>query len=456
MINLVVFDLDGVIIDLKDCHYQSLNLALENFDKKYCISQEDHIKFYDGLPTREKLKMLTTHKGLTTKVYEDILKKKQDYTLKFIYENVKPQKNIIDTFLYLKSNELSVCVASNSVANTIYAVLTKLEILHLVDQVFSNQSVKFPKPNPEVYFRAISHFGKTPKETLIIEDSPYGLEAAHQSGANVFRVNNSKDVTVDNLKSQIRKYSLKSTTYKWKDDKMNVLIPMAGAGSRFESAGYKLPKPLIEVKGRSMIEKVIENINLSANYTFVIQEKHDTIYNISNTLSKLVTNCNIVKTDGLTEGAACTALLAEKYINKDEALLIANSDQFIEWNSVNFYYQVLTQQDIDGCILTFKSTHPKWSFVKVDSNGYVTEVAEKKPISDIATVGIYYWRFGSDFIKYAKQMIEKNDRVNNEFYIAPVFNHAIKDGKKIITYEVEKMWGLGTPEDLRVFVESQL
>ena len=108
---------------------------------------------------------------------------------------------------------------------------------------------------------------------------------------------------------------------------------------------------------------------------------------------------------------------------------------------------------LDGCILTFNSTHPKWSFAKLDTDGYVIEVAEKQPISNIATVGIYFWKKGSDFVKYADKMIHQNIRVNKEFYICPVYNEAIKDGKKFNTYNVKNMWGLGTPEDLNVFLE---
>ena len=111
--------------------------------------------------------------------------------------------------------------------------------------------------------------------------------------------------------------------------------------------------------------------------------------------------------------------------------------------------------DIDGGILTFKSIHPKWSYAKIDDTGFVQEVAEKKPISDQATVGVYYWRRGSDYVKYAEKMIESNDRVNGEFYVCPVFNYAIADGKKIKTIGVEKMWGIGTPEDLEVYLRDQ-
>ena len=144
---------------------------------------------------------------------------------------------------------------------------------------------------------------------------------------------------------------------------------------------------------------------------------------------------------------------AKEIINNDNPLIIANSDQFVDWNSSEFMYK-MQERNVDAGILTFKSTHPKWSFAKVDDSGYVTEVAEKNPISDIATVGIYYWKKGSDYVKYAEQMIEKNIRHNNEFYVCPVFNQAVEDGKKIITYDIDNMWGLGTPEDLEYFLKK--
>ncbi len=157
--------------------------------------------------------------------------------------------------------------------------------------------------------------------------------------------------------------------------------------------------------------------------------------------------------DGLTEGAACTTLLAKDLINNDNPLLMANSDQVIEWNSNECLY-AFDADAIDGGILTFKATHPKWSYAKVGDDGFVCEVAEKNPISDNATVGIYYWKRGSDYVKYAEQMINKNIRVNNEFYVCPVFNEAISDWKKIRIKEVSQMWGIGTPEDLSHYLEN--
>jgi dTDP-glucose pyrophosphorylase len=157
--------------------------------------------------------------------------------------------------------------------------------------------------------------------------------------------------------------------------------------------------------------------------------------------------------DGLTEGAACTTLLAKEFINNDCPLVIANSDQYVEWNSNECLY-AFSAGGVDAGIVTFHSNHPKWSYAKLGEDGFVTEVAEKKPISDHATVGIYYWKKGADYVRYAEQMINKNLRVNNEFYVAPVFNEAIQDSKRIRIKDAARMWGIGTPEDLNYFLQS--
>ena len=237
---------------------------------------------------------------------------------------------------------------------------------------------------------------------------------------------------------------------------MKVLIPMAGEGSRFAKEGYTFPKPLIDVRGKPMIQIVVENLDFDCEYVFLVRKKHVEQYGgFIDTLDRITNGkFQYVEIEGLTEGAACTALLAEKYIDNDEDLLIANSDQFIEYEPANFH-MLKNLTNVDSAVFTFNAVHPKWSFVKTNSRGFITEVAEKKPISNIATCGIYWYRKGSDFVKYTKQMIEKEIRVNNEFYIAPVYNELINDGKTLIPFYVHQMWGLGTPEDLKYFLENK-
>jgi dTDP-glucose pyrophosphorylase len=296
--------------------------------------------------------------------------------------------------------------------------------------------------------------GALPKDTIIVEDSHIGRQGALDSGAHLYPVADAYELNGNKFMDMIETFELKNRdrNIPWRNEKMNVLIPMAGAGSRFAQAGYTFPKPLIEVNGKPMIQVVVNNLNVDAHFIFLVQKEHYEKYNLQSVLSLIAPGCDIVQVDGLTEGAACTTLLAKDLIDSDEPLLMANSDQFVEWNSNEVLY-AFTADSIDGGIVSFKATHPKWSYAKVGEDGFVSEVAEKNPISDNATVGIYYWKKGSDYVKYAEQMIEKNIRTNNEFYVCPVFNEAIQDGKKIRIKDIDKMWGIGTPEDLNYFLE---
>jgi HAD superfamily hydrolase (TIGR01509 family) len=448
MIQLIIFDLDGVLVEAKNIHFDALNEALGS---KYSIEWNEHLSKYDGLKTNQKLEMLTKEKGLPTELYKQVWDEKQRLTLKKL-SNLKPSTQLQVCISSLVNQGYKIACCSNSIRKTVLTVLSKLGIIEYFDLILSNEDVKNSKPHPEIYWKAISMTGCLPEETLIIEDSPFGLLAASRSKSHIMRVGSPKDITYNNIYKHLNNQV--NMTPKWKNEKLNVLIPMAGAGSRFEQAGYTFPKPLIEVNGKPMIQVVIENLNLDANYIYVVQKAHREKYNLDTLLNLLTPGCKIVETDGLTEGAACTALLAKDYIDNDNPLFFANSDQFVEWDSNEFMYK-MQETDADGGIVSFTATHPKWSFAKVDENGLVTEVAEKNPISDIATVGYYFWKHGSDFVKYAEQMIDKNIRVNNEFYVCPVFNQAIEDCKEIRTFNTTGMWGLGTPEDLNYYLENK-
>lgn len=445
MLKLILFDLDGVLIDTKWIHFDCLNKALG----EYSITEEEHINIYDGRKTTQKLEMLTERKGLPVDRYQEIYDVKQALTMDEIVK-IQPRPHIVDLFRKLTEDGYQVGVCSNSIRRTVLTALAKSQLMEYLSIIISNDDVKNPKPHPEMYWKAMSMQGCLPEETVIVEDSPQGLAAAHMSHANVIRVSSPEEVTIDNIYS---KMSGEQFVTKWKDEKMNVLIPMAGAGSRFAQAGYTFPKPLIPVNGKPMIQVVVENLGVEANFIYVVQKEHREKFNLD-TMLELITagQCTVIEVDGITEGAACTALLAKDFINNDDPLFFANSDQFVEWRPIDFLYKMQEQQ-ADGGIVTFKDTHPKWSFAKVDEEtNMVTEVAEKNPISDNATAGYYYWKRGSDFVKYAERMIEKDIRVNNEFYVAPVYNQAIEDGRAIRIFEADKMWGLGTPEDLDYYL----
>jgi NDP-sugar pyrophosphorylase family protein len=224
---------------------------------------------------------------------------------------------------------------------------------------------------------------------------------------------------------------------------------MAGLGSRFADKGYTKPKPLIDVDGEPMIKRVVDSLGIDGQYIFIVQKEHSVRYHLHDVLDEIVPGCKIVEIDGLTDGAARTTLAAKDLIDNDTPLLIANSDQVIIWDSIVFSSLL---HSVDAIAL-FKATESKWSYAVIDG-GRVTRVAEKQVISDNASVGIYGFQHGSDYVKYAEQMIDKDIRTNNEFYICPVYNEAIADGRTVIPYFVDEMHGIGTPEDLEAYLEK--
>ena len=453
MNNLVIFDLDGVLLDSREVHYEALNNALAFFGDQYIISREEHLSVYDGLPTTKKLNTLSEFKGLPTNLHNAVWKKKQEETLS-IFDNLYQDEELISYFKRIKDNSIKIAIASNSVRDTVKLVLLKLGLIKYVDYFMSNDDVKRTKPFPEMYWRCMIACNALPKNCVIVEDSHIGRQGALDSGANLIAVENRNDLNLKKIDKIINILSKKEEkNIPWRSEKMNVLIPMAGAGSRFEAAGYTFPKPLIEINGKPMIQVVVENLNIEANYIFIVQKEHYEKYNLQYLLNLIAPNCKIVQVESITEGAACTTLLAKELIDNDSPLVMANSDQFVEWNSNEALY-AFNADGIDGGILTFEASHPKWSYAKLNEDGFVSQVAEKKPISNLATVGIYFWKKGSDYVKYAEQMIDKDIRTNGEFYVCPVFNQAIEDGKKIRVKNIEKMWGIGTPEDLNYFLEN--
>lgn len=452
---LVIFDLDGVLINSRENHYLALNKALEDIDPKYVITKEEHLSTYDGLPTKSKLEMLHERKGLPREYFDRVWKNKQEHTVELILNNTKKDMKLVGMCKFIKGSGWKLACCSNAIYETTAASLDALGIHDLFDVVWSADLCRRPKPYPEMYWKAMMDCHAVPSTTIIVEDSHIGRQGAEETGAYLLPVQNPLDLTREKVYDKMAEVEkIEKKKVPWRDKELTVLIPMAGAGSRFADAGYTFPKPLIDVEGKTMIQTVVENLNMEANFVFIVQREHYEKYNLQHFLEAIAPGCKIVQVEGVTEGAACTTLLAKNYINNHSPLVIANSDQYVEWNSNECMY-AFTTDSIDGGILTFKAKHPKWSYAKTDETGFVSEVAEKKVISDDATVGIYYWRRGKDYVKYAEQMIKNDTRVNGEFYVCPVFNEAIADGKKIRVKNIETMWGLGTPEDLETFLRRK-
>ena len=453
MIDTIIFDLDGVLINSKDIHFEALNSSLSKNSINYQINYEDHLKTFDGLPTKTKLEILNKKKIFSKILNKKIKSHKNIITRKLLNERLVYNKKTYHLFEKL-SKKFKIGIATNAIEETLKISLKKLKISKFVNFSLSTEKIKNPKPHPEIYLRCIINLNSKPKSTLVLEDSHNGRISAKEAGARLMPIKNLSDVTYENIIRYIKdkKSELSEKIDTWEDNELNIVIPMAGEGSRFVSAGYTFPKPMIEIHQKPMIQLIVESLGLKGNFIFIIREDHIKKYNIKSLLQIISPNCKIIVIDKLTEGAACTVLLAKKYINNRNPLVIANSDQFIEWSPSKVMYN-FSSKKIDGGILTFDSIHPKWSYVKLGKDQVVTEVAEKKVISNHATVGVYYWRNGNNFVKYAERMIKKNIRVNNEFYVCPVFNQAILDKKIIKTQDVDGMWGLGTPEDLDYYLK---
>jgi NDP-sugar pyrophosphorylase family protein len=240
---------------------------------------------------------------------------------------------------------------------------------------------------------------------------------------------------------------------------LNIVLPIAGRGSRFAVAGYTQPKPLIPVHGAPMIAAVVRNVRPQRphRFIFVALAEHLEHAGMRQALEAAAPGCVIVPVEHVTQGAACTVLLARDYIDNNDALMLANSDQWVDLD-IDDYLAAMDRQYADGLIMTMKADDPKWSFVGLDRANLVTRVVEKEVISDEATVGIYNFRRGCDFVRAADQMIAKDLRVNGEFYVAPVYNQLIEEGARVAIYNVGSegagMYGLGIPRDLDLFLAN--
>jgi len=445
---IVIFDLDGVLVDARDIHYECLNQALSEIaGPELVISREDHVRRFDGLSTTKKLDILQIERGLNPDLRLDVWKRKQELT----HERFGQLPRDAELYQILKGItklDVDIYCASNSLKSTVKIALEAIGVIDLFTYWFGNDDVEHNKPSADIYFKCMSYANSPVQQTLIVEDSPVGRQAAVNSGAHTFFVNSRKDLNLDKLLNKIGEI-VQPPIRKYKNKKLNVLVPMAGLGSRFTQAGYSFPKPLIEVDGKPMIQAVVDSLNIDANYIYVVQTRHYEQYSLKYLLNLVTPNCKIVQVDGITCGAACHSLLATSFIDNDSPLLIANSDQIISWNPDLFFHAV---NGADGSILTFENSHPKWSYAELGNDGYVKRVAEKVPISNNATVGVYYYKKGSDYVKYANKMIDANKRVNNEFYICPVYNELIEAGGKVKIFPVNEMHGLGTPEDLERYL----
>lgn len=459
MIRAIIFDLDGVLVDAVEWHFLALNKALSLFG--YSITQKENQEIYNGLPTTTKLEMLSQTHALPKQLHSFINEMKQKYTENILQSHCSPEMRVSGMLRQLKTMGYSIGVASNSTRGTVNKVLERMSIREYFDVVLSRDDVNDPKPSDEIFNRCFTLLRVKPEECLIIEDSKPGIAAAEKTGAEILKVSGPGEVTLERvLRETTQVAGTKRTSvsnHPARPSEIEIVIPMAGLGQRFSIAGFTKPKPLIDVIDKPMIQWVVENIkpkNYRAHFTFICNEEHLKNLQVENLLNSIAPGCTIISARGVTEGAACTVLLATEQLNHARPLLLANSDQWVNV-SIDAFLDDAFKKQADGSIMTFTSNEKKWSYAKLNTENRVVEVAEKRAISNHATVGIYFFKHANDFVKAAEDMIRKDIRTNGEFYVCPVYNELVALQKDIKIYEipVTSMHGLGTPEDLSAFLE---
>ena len=234
---------------------------------------------------------------------------------------------------------------------------------------------------------------------------------------------------------------------------MNILVLMAGSSEKFYQAGYLYPKPFIEIDGIPLLERLLSNLSVfdedENQLIFAIQDQENQRFHTESVIKLLRPDSKIIKVPENTSGAVCTALMAIELINNQTPLLVYNGDIIVTTNIANAV-KTFREEGIDGGVIVFKGLHPRWSYVRCNSKNEVIEATEKRPISMLATAGIYYYAKGHEFVAAAMEMIIKDAHVDNQFYICPTYNEMILKQKRIVTHEIQKesYFSLSTPQGL--------
>jgi HAD superfamily hydrolase (TIGR01509 family) len=450
----LIFDLDGVLVDFANLHERAFISAWNECCPDHLIDHSFHLLYLEARSTRAKIDICWKIFSMedSTDIQNAIFEKKQALTDRLLdSEPVYTATTRALCWAAARGHKMALC--SNSIRSTVMKSLRRLACTDLFNVILSNEDVDKPKPSPEIYLKAMAQLGVCADDCIIFEDSAVGRQAAaaalNGTRGKLVPIVNAQDMTYQLLQTVIE------DTYPPIPEQINLVIPMAGLGSRFQKEGYKIPKPFLPVFGKPMYRWVIDNMLPRAPEWRERVQVHVLVREEQASLFESDKGIQIHTVPKLTEGAACTVLTIRELINTNAPLIIANSDQFLEWDADNFYLSLL-HPGFDGVISTFVQpdlNDIRWSYARLDADRCVVEVAEKKVISDLATTGIYGWSCGSDFIAAADTMIAADIRVNNEFYVCPVYN-SMPQSSRIRIHNCKKMWGLGVPTDYEHFLQS--
>lgn len=445
-----IFDLDGVLVDYKDLHRDAFIEAWNTICPVHSIDERYHSEYLEARSTKQKLALLQEIRNPAAPVQE-ISALKQEITQRRL-ATAPVFKATRDALRWAHERGIPISCCSNSIRETVRISLQKLAPLDWFSCILSNEDIETPKPHPQIYQEAVRRLGISSENVLIFEDSDVGKAAARAAGYPLIEVVDPLDITPSYLNMLLTHRMLRPAPL------YNLVIPMAGLGSRFQTAGYTTPKPFLPVAGMPMFEWVLQNVipTRLRDYVAIHLILREETVGLFREAASQFRNLHLHTVPALTEGAACTVLTVKDIINTDAPLVIANSDQFLEWDVDNFY-RCLTHPDWHGVISTFyqpDSSDLRWSYANVNPEGEVTRVEEKQYIGPLATTGIYGWSHGADFVSDANKMIAQNIRVKGEFYVCPVYNTGIERGLRIRTLNCSRMWGLGVPDDYEFFLAN--
>lgn len=456
----LIFDLDGVLIESKDLHYQTFNQAIaEVAGEKYLLEYEEHLALYDGLSTRQKLAKMSLLKQLPIETHDKIFSRKQELS-SGAFASLPINQNVAITLQKLKAAGFCLGVASNCIRSSIFLLLKRIGILNEIDLILSNEDVSKAKPDGEIYAKAASCFGCLPSEVIAIEDSKKGFEAVRRAGLELIQVSSPKDITLSFLLPKIFAIEAK---YK----KLKYIFPLAKRTTSFwisgnEALPTEIPLQLADIQGKPLLSHAIENLQSehpNKEYSFMVQKNIRMKYSLDSTLiastKYAATEIISVTTDQL--GAAATVNLTK--LGDNDSVLISDGSHIIEWPTAggleDFFLFVRKKSALAGVIVHY-DTDSRWSYIEQDGNDLdrVKMIHEKNPVSSLACAGTYYWYSSVNIANTIKYLLGQEPK--RKIFISDVLNVEIRLGHRVVYYPVKKVWSLRSLEEIQLYANSRL
>jgi len=462
-VQLVIFDLDGVLVDSRELHYEALNRAIaEVAGAQYVITRHEHESFYDGLSTNQKLRHMTLAKDLAIEHHKPIWVRKQELTEELVRERLRPLPHVTRLVRTLKAAGYPVAVASNCIKSSVASILETIGLLPLVDAFFSNEDVARAKPAPDIYRRACAAFCVPPERALVVEDTVKGFEAAILAGCNLLRVETPEDTRVEHVLRRMQELDVEPPP-------VTVVVPLAGSSAQSwlggpDSLPAEVPIFLADAHGCSVLEAAMRSIfseRFPMRFIFVVKEEQCSGFQLEALCCKAARYqpTTVLRVRGDTLGALVSALEARPLLDTDAPLLLFDGSHALSWGEGGSVDELLCGR-FDGGMTTHTSSDPRWSYVRTSFRSaaaapvLVTEVHEKVSVSSTAATGLYFWRRSGDFVAAADEIVASNARTRGWFFLAPAFNLAISKGAKIEAVPVHQSWSLRSASEVASFVAN--